>query len=406
MALMALVVQAASAYDFMAGDIAYNINSDGNTVTVTYQHNSGPAYHSPSYSSLSGAINIPESVTYSGKTYSVTSIGDKAFWGCSGLPSVTIPNSVTSIGEYAFSGCTRLTSVTIPNSVTSIGICAFYECYGLTSVTIPNSVTSIGSRAFEGCTRLKSVTIGNSVTSIGNYAFRGCSGLTSIKVESGNSVYDSRENCNAIIETATNTLISGCKNTIIPNSVTKIGNHAFDECTGLTSITIPNSVTSIGDYAFYYCSGLTSITIPNSVTEIGIYVFRGCSGLTRIDAYPNPAKVSLGSGVFYNVPKDGTLHVLPKYLSAYQTASQWSDFTNIVADLSDGVTGDTNNDNEVNVTDVVGIANYVMGSIPNSFIVDNADVNNSFIVDNADVNNSGSVDVSDVVKLANIVMGE
>ena len=218
---------------------------------------------------------------------------------------------------------------------------------------------------------MKSVTIGNSVTSIGNYAFRGCSGLTSIIVESGNSVYDSRENCNAIIETATNTLISGCKNTIIPNSVTKIGNHAFDECSGLTSVTILNSVTSIGICAFYECYGLT-----------------------RIDAYPNPAKVSLGSGVFYNVPKDGTLHVLPKYLSAYQTASQWSDFTNIVADLSDGVTGDTNNDNEVNVTDVVGIANYVMGETPGIF-------NQA----NADINGNGSVDISDVVKLANIILG-
>ena len=170
------------------------------------------------------------------------------------------------------------------------------------NLTIPNSVTSIYDGAFDECTGLTSLTIGNSVTSIGNGAFRDCSGLT---------------------------------NVTIPNSVTEIGLGAFDGCIGLTSVTIPNSVTSIGDRAFYECSGLTSVTIPNSVTSIGNYAFNGCSGLTRIDAYPNPEKVSTGGGVFSGVPKDGTLHVLPKYLSAYQTASQWKDFTNIKGDLTE-----------------------------------------------------------------------
>ena len=146
MALMALVVQAASAYEFMVDGIAYIRNSDGKSVTVTYQNSSNPRY-----SSLSGAINIPASVTYSGKTYSVTSISYAAFEGCTGLTSVTIPGSVTSIGYRAFSGCSGLTSVTIPNSVTSIGKVAFSDCTGLTSVTIPNTVTSIGSAAFSFC---------------------------------------------------------------------------------------------------------------------------------------------------------------------------------------------------------------------------------------------------------------
>ena len=120
-----------------------------------------------------------------------------------------------------------------------------------------------------------------------------------------------------------------------PYPVTSIGAGAFYECYGLTSVIIGNSVTEIGDEAFYGCSGLTSVTIPNSVTEIGDEAFRGCSGLTRIDAYPNPEKVSIGEDAFDGVPKDGTLHMLPKYLSAYRTASQWKDFTNIKGDLTE-----------------------------------------------------------------------
>ena len=228
---------------------------------------------------------------------SVTSIGEYAFHDCSGLTSVTIGNSVTSIGDYAFRDCSGLTSVTIPNSVTSIGNWAFYGCSGLTSITIPNSVTNIGESAFRGCSGLTSVTIPNSVTSIGSSAFNSCSGLTSLKVEEGNPKYDSRNNCNAIIESSTNTLIAGCKTTTIPNSVTSIGNYAFDGCSGLTSVTIPNSVTSIGSSAFNGCIGLTSVTIPNSVTSIGSSAFNGCIGLTSV-TIPNSV-TSIGFAAFY-----------------------------------------------------------------------------------------------------------
>ncbi|MBD5349735.1 MAG: leucine-rich repeat domain-containing protein [Bacteroides sp.] len=218
---------------------------------------------------------------------SVTSIGNYAFYNCSGLTSVTIPESVTTIGEFAFRYCSGLTSVTIPNSVTSIGKYAFYCCSGLTSVIIPNSVTSIEWCAFDGCSGLTSVTIPNSVTSIGSSAFSSCSGLTSVTIPNsvtsiGESAFD---DC------------SGLTSVTIPNSVTSIGESAFSGCSSLTSVTIPNSVTSIKRYTFDDCSGLTSVTIPNSVTSIGTGAFFGCTSLTSVTI---PTSVtSIGSAAFY-----------------------------------------------------------------------------------------------------------
>ena len=267
------------------------------------------------------SIIIPNSVTsigrgafeFSGLTSliipnKVTSIGDDAFNGCTGLTSVTIPNKVTSIGNYAFRNCSGLTSVTIPNSVTGIGFRAFEGCSNLTSVTIPNSVTTIGNSAFLDCYGLTSVTIPNSVTSIGADAFSMCSGLTSISVENGNAVYDSRDNCNAIIYTTINTLIAGCKNTVIPNSVTSIGVYAFLGCKGLTSVTIPNSVELIEEGAFYGCTGLTSVTIPNSVTTIEHGAFYDCYGLTSvISKIEDP--YAFGSFAFDGIASNCTLTV-------------------------------------------------------------------------------------------------
>ncbi len=317
LAFIAFLASSASAYDFMEGGIAYDINADSISVTVTYERD--PYGNSVSYPNASGSLTIPSTVTHSGTTYSVTKIGGFAFRGSSGFTgTLTIPNSVTYIGSYAFYDCDGFTgSLVIPESVTYIDDFAFAACSGFTgSLTIGNSVTGISGYAFAGCSGFTSLTIGNSVTSIGESAFRACSGFSGsltipnsvsrigvcafsncvgfdrLVVAQGNPVYDSRDNCNCVIETATNTLICGIKTFTIPNSVTSIGDEAFHGCSGFTgSLTIPNSVTSIGWEAFCDCSGFTgSLTIGNSLTEIGTYAFSGCSGFTGSLTIPKSVK--------------------------------------------------------------------------------------------------------------------
>lgn len=209
-------------------------------------------------------------------------------------------------------------------------------------------VTAIAEKAFYQCSSLTSVTIPNSVKSIGDYAFSVCSNLTSIKVESENKKYDSRNNCNAIIETATNTLIAGCKNTNIPNSVTSIGFQAFYGCSSLTSITIPNSVTSIDNCAFEYCTGLTSIIIPNSVTSIGSFAFYECTSLTSVIigngvtsihdqafycckltdvwCYAETVPWTYSNAFYASNNSSATLHVPAASISAYKTTAPWNGF--------------------------------------------------------------------------------
>ena len=284
---------------------------------------------------------------------SVIAIGDSAFYECSNLTSLVLPNSIKMIEDYVFCGCAGLTSVNIPNSVTSIGNYAFTSCKGLTSVNIPNSVTTIGDNAFFFCTSLTSINIPSSVTSIGYRVFNGCSGLNAIQVENGNSIYDSRDNCNAIIKTASNELLYGCQNTIVPNSVTSIGECAFWGCTGLTAITIPNSVTNIGLCAFTQCSELTSVTIPNSVknidyaafsdcwklatviigngvTNIGEGAFIRCSGLKDMYLYTEQLP-ELGGDLFDHSNRNATLHVPASSIDTYRDAEQWKNFKEIVA---------------------------------------------------------------------------
>lgn len=256
--LLAFAVVNANAEAVEIDGIYYNLVSKAKTAEVTSNPNK-----------YSGEVVIPETVEFEGATYRVTSIGDPAFGNCTGLTSITIPNSVTSIGEYSFINCSGLNSIAIPNSVTTVGTEAFYNCSSLTSVIIPNSVTRIWDDAFERCYNLNSVHI----TDLEAWCKIGFTNFSANPLSYAHHLFLNDEEIYDLI---------------IPNSVTTIGKYAFDGCSGLTSVTIPNCVTSIGEYAFEGCSGLTSVTIPNSVTSIEGYAFQGCSGLIS---------VSIGSGV-------------------------------------------------------------------------------------------------------------
>lgn len=299
-------------------------------------------------------------------------IGDYAFYGCSELASLTMANNVTKIGKSAFYDCKNLTSINISNSVTSIGERAFDGCSNLTSISIPNSVISIDRWAFADCSSLTSINIPYNLNNIGESVFLGCNGLLSIIVSKGNTKYDSRNECNAIIETSTNTLILGCKNTVIPKTVTSIGpaafyycdissiaipegvtsisTSAFAGCSSIVSIAIPESCTSIGDGAFWGCSGLTSITIPKGVTNINSSAFAYCSNLKSVTI---EGCTSIGDGAFHHCSNisnvycyakqvlsaiwpfsnasSATLHVPASVIEDYRNTVPWSSFGAIVA---------------------------------------------------------------------------
>ncbi len=349
---------------------------------------------------------------------SVTRIGFGAFAYCDNLASAKIPNSVSSIESGLFYDCPKLNSVEIPNSVTSIGYYAFGYCFSLTSVTIPNSVTSIGTYAFRYCNNLTSVTIGNSVTSIGRWAFEGCNGLTSVKVEEGNPVYDSRDNCNAIIETAKNETVLCGSFSSLPISVTSIGensvvsspltipwsvNHignwgnervefimnlnlneisdwigkdriidsrvsskVIDENgNDVSDLVIPEGTTTIGSYVFKGVSSLETVTIPNSVTSIGNAAFADCNNIGVVKSYIEDL-FGIPSDCFSNsVKQNATLYVPKEMRMFYKLFDGWKEFKNIVAiensiapvDINDDIDygTDSNFDSDTNLNgNVVG----------------------------------------------------
>lgn len=309
----------------------------------------------------------------------VKKIGFAAFASCDELTSIYVPNSVEIIDEQAFYMCHILSKITFSTSLHTIGDDAFNGC-DFNSISIPNTVTDIGSRAFAQCYRLTNVQIPESVTKIGDGAFSSNEGLSTIIVDSNNPIYDSRENCNAIIETATNTIIAAAANTVIPESVTAIGNEAYERRAELTSFTIPENITVIGDRAFSECWNLEEVNIPNSVTSLGEGAFFFCESLKDIEI-PNSVKgtidemfcycrnlqsVTLSSGISYicgraftdcknltdlycnaivpptieddwafrNVPSNMTIHVPAVSIDMYENAPYWKNFE-IVPDIYD-----------------------------------------------------------------------
>ena len=333
----------ANAYDFMVDGIAYNINIDGTSVTLTYEGSGANGY---GYSNLSGALNIPSSVTYNGITYSVTLIGANSFYECSDLTSVDIPNSVTSIGNSAFSKCSGLTSVTIPNSVISIGKSAFSQCSGLTSVIIPNSVTSIGEDAFNSCTGLITLTIGSSVTSISNHAFYGCISLSSL-------IWNAKT-CNDF-----------------DINVYWGEYHPFYN-TNIKTITFGNEVEKIPAYLCYNLTHLKTAILGENITSIGSGAFKNCSLLDNLVAL-RERPIFISSNVFEGVPQASCdLHVRQGSKIRYENQDVWKDFLIIVEDAEDwadvgggGTTtlkGDVNGDGHVNSADVTAIYDILLGN--------------------------------------------
>lgn len=324
-----------NAYDFQVDGLCYRINTSNHTNVYVAQGNDYAT-------TLNGALVIPSQVTYNGTTYTVNAIDSKAFTSCNGLTSVTLPETVESIFWSAFSHCENMTSINLPSGLKIIDAGAFQYCKSLTSITIPASVVSIS---------------GKGQTNTANRGpFFGCDNLETIVVEEGNQKYDSRDNCNAVIETATNTLIFGCKGSTfpagviigkgsfkecsmtsldIPEGVTTIEQDAFNSCHNLETVTL-HGVTFIGQDAFGWCDQLKKVTLPASLDSISHIAFIDCTSLADVYAYPAGGNVGLGGDVWVGVPQaDCNLHVYPQDYDYYSTAEQWKEF-NVIADL--GVT--------------------------------------------------------------------
>ena len=366
----------------------------------------------------------------------LTTINESAFFSCYALQNITLPNGITKVEARAFYDCNNLQQIKIPQSVKEIEEFAFDCCSNLTDLIIEEGLCKIGELAFANCTRLKSITLPKTVTSIENNAFQSCPNVEIIIVDEANPVFDSRNKCNAIVETISNTLFLGCQNTIIPESVTKIGKYAFRGCSNLSSIEIHNNVMSIDDLAFSQCTSLSSIVIPSSVTTIGLGAFSNCSSLN--DVRLNEGLVSIEQSAFGScfalkfitipstVTKIGiscfescfdleevqvifktpltivdstfpyrryiTLNVPAGCRDVFLNADIWREFKQIVEWFP---MGDVNHDGSVNVLDVTLVIDYILDKKPENFHYEEANVNGDEYIN-----------VLDVTKIIDIILGK
>ena len=280
---------------------------------------------------------------------SVKAIGENAFTDCSNLLSVNLPSSITEIENGTFSYCQSLTSLSLPDGLARIGSMAF-ENSGLTSISLPDKLTTIESSAFANCNNIESIQIPSSVVSIGESAFN-IKSLKTLIIDTGNPIYDSRNNCNAIIETATNTLLFGCQGSFVPDGVEKIANRAFVGCDGLTALILPTTVKTIGDFAFdtcpllasvklneglesigtqafCRCSALDAITLPSTLKEIGQFAFSGTNLANITSLIEEP--FAIDASVFQSLYSRATLYVPDGTKAKYQNMEAWKRFTNII----------------------------------------------------------------------------
>ncbi len=412
------------ASDFVVDGIAYNINSDSTSVTVVATN----LRAADNYAGLTSAV-IPRRVNPdSVSSYLVTAIDEFAFYGCTTLESVSIPSSVDRIGDRAFAHCPSIrnievnasnrtfdsrnncnaivrradatiiagcSSTTMNYTITAIDAFAFSGCTNLMTLRLPSALSRIGYEAFEGCTSLMAVALPASLSEIGYRVFAGCDNLSEITVNPGNSLFSSPDDCNAVVETASGTIVATCSKSVIPAGVKRIGYEAFSGCGGLTSYVIPDSVTRIGHYAFRNTTTLGSIDIPATVDSFGDRAFAGCTALRTIVSrieQPDQASYYL-LNTFEDVDTlECNVYVPSGTVDLYKATMPWQPFFHILP-IPSNLRGDVNNDGVVDVVDVSILINIVLGK-------DSADKyeRRAYILGN------DYIDVTDVNALINIIL--
>lgn len=425
-ALLLAVALSASAYDFMVDGIAYNVNSDGTTVTVVQDNQYHPTY--------SGDIIVPDVVSNDGKDYSVVAIGERAFiqcrnltsitmpetlrlidkeafMECSGLVTIVVPSSVEELNRGAFLGCTSLESVTLPASLEDLNNYLFFGCTGLTAIQLPSSLKHINSSVFDGCASIKEMIIPDSVESINNYAFRNCTSLEEITIGESlkhisKDAFDT--NCPKLKKVRWNVIdfdefqsrddnpfyiLNYFRNNITSfefgNKVRLIPSYICSQFTNLESINLPPSVRSIGDEAFVLCGAVTSLHIPQGVETIGDYSFAQCEALTSIVSdIINPHSVTCSDSAFAMIDKTTcTLYVPKGTLASYQSTAPWSEFLNII-EIGNG---DVNMDGAVTSADVTELYNHILG-------------HKNINTNTYDIDDDGAITSSDVTAIYEILL--